>query len=55
MADGGLQYAWYAGRSWGVRLSSACGNRRDRTTLPDGVCIILFEMTLGIREHRLRH
>ena len=23
VADGGLQYAWYAGRSWGVRLSSA--------------------------------
>ena len=23
VADGGLQYAWYVGRSWGVRLSSA--------------------------------
>ena len=29
VADGGLQYAWYVGRSWGVRLYSAgCSRAR---------------------------
>ena len=46
MADGGLQYAWYAGRSCGVRLSSAGCSRAwaaDQDELDDFIVAVITQ------------